>query len=41
MTSSLPLALESQRGRATLNVISVVPLNSLDQRLDDVVDVKM
>ncbi|KAF9515573.1 hypothetical protein BS47DRAFT_767658 [Hydnum rufescens UP504] len=40
-TSSLPLSLESQRGRAALNIISVVSLASLDQRLDDSIDVKM
>lgn len=41
MTSSLPLSLESQRGRATLNIVSVIPLSSLDQRLDDSIEVRM
>ncbi|KAF8343011.1 uncharacterized protein EI90DRAFT_819177 [Cantharellus anzutake] len=39
MTSRLALALESQRGRPTLNINSVVPFSSVESRLDISIDV--
>jgi len=41
LSSPLPLALESQRGRSSLTVISVVSTDLFDDRLDDSIDLRM
>jgi hypothetical protein len=41
LSTPLPLALESMRGRPSLHVISIVQLSEFENRLDDSADVRM
>lgn len=41
LSSPLPLALESQRGRSALNIISVIPTASIEDRIDDTLDLRL